>query len=437
VRADRREVFAITGPLQILTEEDQEEWRGIDRPIVRGEGHLAQVGPLADAELVQDLPRLLVALGVMVLPLIARQEIERGPPDVRRIGEGFQRGDDRVAPEEGGEPRDTRREELVLAMPRRQHPQIDERTAQDPIEEFVARLDPHPTAQYATIGGGIPGGQRTDRMGACLQRRRPIGRLVRDRDGDRVGPLGTRFEPQPEARRRPIEAHRGWIEEDRRRTTVAVRAVIAEAQEIAARLGRAQRATSAFRHPAYREDIGEVGLIGQRQLQIERRAPEIVTGHRLVQFLGQQRLDMEAEHFLVQRAIGQGEIGIGQFADAPETAIAGHQERDEQQAIEAGQRGVEIAGIVEIEPQAAIGTGGTLRRDAAGFVGQEKERSALERLRSREIALVDRELVARHGGARRVRRGGGRRIGDWFGHLRFSRHVLVRRRRRACQHGEK
>ena len=73
--------------------------------VVRLERQDPQLGQLAVADLVRDLARLHVALGVVGGRLELGQAAERPGRELRVAADALHRDDQRVAPEQGHEPR--------------------------------------------------------------------------------------------------------------------------------------------------------------------------------------------------------------------------------------------------------------------------------------------------------------------------------------------
>ena len=97
---------------------------------------------LAESDLVQDLPRILVLEVVLLRPL---QRGERGESPLRQLGphpDGLQRRDQGVPPEDGHEPRQARRRQRVLVSPdvrvQPQGGQVDDGALVDVREEVPA-----------------------------------------------------------------------------------------------------------------------------------------------------------------------------------------------------------------------------------------------------------------------------------------------------------
>ena len=109
----------VVRPAPGLGEQDEEERRRVDRAVVAREPEL---GRAALAHLVDDLPGLRVDRRVVGLGLELGELLERADRDLGAEQERLERGDLRVAPEDGHEPRHSRGEQRppVLARPHAQ-----------------------------------------------------------------------------------------------------------------------------------------------------------------------------------------------------------------------------------------------------------------------------------------------------------------------------
>ena len=87
-----------------MGEQDDEQARRIVGPVVGLEGQDAKLGDLAVSDLVENLPRLHVALGVVAGSLQRGESCERPAGELGRTEHGLHRGHQRVAPEERQEP---------------------------------------------------------------------------------------------------------------------------------------------------------------------------------------------------------------------------------------------------------------------------------------------------------------------------------------------
>jgi hypothetical protein len=89
----------IAGALEVGAGQHHEERRRVDAAVVASERHLAGLGHLAAADLVQDLARLGIALRVMVDRLVGGEEPQHAAGEVGIEPERLEGGDERVAPE--------------------------------------------------------------------------------------------------------------------------------------------------------------------------------------------------------------------------------------------------------------------------------------------------------------------------------------------------
>jgi hypothetical protein len=84
VRPDRLDEREIARAFVVSASQHHEERCRVDAPVVAGERHLVEVGHLALARLVQNLPGLRVA-GLVVLGRLRRRQIRQDAPGERRI----------------------------------------------------------------------------------------------------------------------------------------------------------------------------------------------------------------------------------------------------------------------------------------------------------------------------------------------------------------
>ncbi len=94
--------LVVAGPAPHLGEQHEVERGRVDRPVVAAEPRL---GGLAAPDLVDDLPRLGIDRRVVLGRLQLGEHVERAAGEVRPEQERLVRGDQRVAPEDGHEPR--------------------------------------------------------------------------------------------------------------------------------------------------------------------------------------------------------------------------------------------------------------------------------------------------------------------------------------------
>ena len=96
----------IAGAVEVGAGQHDEERRRVDAAVVAAERHLPELGHLAEAHLVQDLAGLGVGGGVDLGRLGGGEVAQHAAGDLRVEPERLQRGDQRVAAEDGGEPGD-------------------------------------------------------------------------------------------------------------------------------------------------------------------------------------------------------------------------------------------------------------------------------------------------------------------------------------------
>ena len=128
---------AIARPLHRLGEQHREERRRVHGAVVRTVGDLAQAGELAAPELVEDLPGRLLGERIHLRALVAREQAQGAAGDVRIPGEGLVRGDQAIAAERDGVPRDPGGDVQAGVLGVDQRSQV-QRAAQD--ELVVERL---------------------------------------------------------------------------------------------------------------------------------------------------------------------------------------------------------------------------------------------------------------------------------------------------------
>ena len=85
-----------------------------------------------------DLPRFRVARRVVLMSLQFREHVERGARELRPEEQRLQARDQRVAAEDGHEPRHARGEERapVLACAHAERPEVDDRAIERTAEAF-------------------------------------------------------------------------------------------------------------------------------------------------------------------------------------------------------------------------------------------------------------------------------------------------------------
>ncbi len=106
----------IAGATVVLGEQQDEERRGVDAAeIGEARGEAPRADQALGAQLVQDLPGLLLGLRIILLALPARERSQDAAREIRQERARLQRGEERVAPEERHEPGDARGEVEVVA----------------------------------------------------------------------------------------------------------------------------------------------------------------------------------------------------------------------------------------------------------------------------------------------------------------------------------
>jgi hypothetical protein len=264
-RADERHV---AGPSQVRGRQHHEERRRIDAAVVAPERHLAESGHLPAPRLVQDLPRLRVALGRGLRRLGGGQKTEHATGDLGRDPEDLHRGDDAVAPEGRAEPGDAG---VGIGTVRRlgdHHLQIGDRPVQPLVEIVAAGVDAAPREGRARQLG------RERRQGVLVRHRGQRLRAQLAGNGDEQGDRLPWFESQVIAGLPAGERLWRRIEADPRSPGHPIETFVAEYQ---ARLAAdfVQLAPAPFPlGAAHLEDVGEVGVQVQPQVDFKRLAAE-------------------------------------------------------------------------------------------------------------------------------------------------------------------
>src|SRR5262249_34983803 len=147
----------------VFGEQDEPEWRRIGGAVVRAVGRLTQPRELAAADLVQDLPRLLVPEVVDARALQGAEQMKRAAGEAGPDPERLQRRDQRVPAEERHEPRQAGgRQDVALAEEvagDAQRREVDDRLTQDAREQRALRLEarnPRQPAAQRPFAGRLP-----------------------------------------------------------------------------------------------------------------------------------------------------------------------------------------------------------------------------------------------------------------------------------------
>ncbi|MGA1525868.1 MAG: hypothetical protein ACO4CZ_18030 [Planctomycetota bacterium] len=104
VGQERGDVLLGHPPPPGLVGEDDEQRGRVDRAVV-AVGQVAAAGERAVPDLVEDLPRLLLADGVLLPPLTPGEDVQRPAREVGVERQRHERGPERVPPEQRQEPR--------------------------------------------------------------------------------------------------------------------------------------------------------------------------------------------------------------------------------------------------------------------------------------------------------------------------------------------
>ena len=161
----------VVGPAPDLGEQDEVERGRVDGPVVGAEPVL---GGLAGPKLVDDLARLRVDVGVVLSRLELGEHLERRPRELGPEQQRLQTGDERVAPEDGHEPRHPRGRQpphpAAAAHPER-------REVRDRLQEAAREVVP---VAADLRDAKLPGGERLAHARHLLAEA-PLGRAWRDR----------------------------------------------------------------------------------------------------------------------------------------------------------------------------------------------------------------------------------------------------------------
>ena len=124
-------------------------------------GDLTEARELAAPQLVEDLPRLLLGELIDLQTLIAREEAQRAPRDIRVPHQRLIRADEPVAPERDAVPRDAGGGVGATFVELEQRTQV-ERAARD--ESLVERLRARRVARARAKEAAVASIQRVERI---------------------------------------------------------------------------------------------------------------------------------------------------------------------------------------------------------------------------------------------------------------------------------
>ena len=136
-----------------LAEQDEPQRGGVDRAVVGRERKLAGPAHLTRPELVQNLAGLRVAPVVDGGGLALGQDFQRLDRDPWREGDGLQRRDQRVAPEQRGEPGHAGGDEPIAdRVGRLEQAQVVHGPPDDLVDQLVVGFDDRVAGQPAGVG---------------------------------------------------------------------------------------------------------------------------------------------------------------------------------------------------------------------------------------------------------------------------------------------
>ena len=261
-------------------------------------------GDLADAKLVEDLAGLLLAPRVELAAEPLAQDAQGLLGDGGVEGEDLEGGDDAVAAEERGEPRDARGVELVAVEGRAEHPQVEQRALHDAVEELVVGADARALGQPG-VGAGPSAARR--RPGGGGSERLPAAERVAQADRGVLPGLEGERPPQG----RLVDVRGRGVRRDRRRPADAVARDGAEDDAVGTRRDVHRRG----RHvddAAQREHRAEVGRQRELEVELERGVAVEVDDDELLEGVAAEP-PLEAHLQRLERhepAAGQLEVGV-------------------------------------------------------------------------------------------------------------------------------
>ena len=353
-------------------------------------GHLAGRRHLAEADLVRDLPRLLVAGGIIVLALEVSQEAQGVARHGGIGGERLEAGDERVAAEGAGVPGDPGGDDGKVEVIDRERLQVGDRLLERAGEYGVGGAEAGGLLRVAPVrlvGGGsaqLEGPRRAVRDRSLLvQPPHLAGRPPLDPGSHHEGDLhplrrlevhvhaGTSPEQltEPAAPAHPFRPDLGDVAATVPPIVAQDHAVLLHPREV---IGAALRPPGA----AHLEDVGEVCRPGQLDPAVHRFALEVGEREPVHQDVVDEHVPAqvdEVERFPPQQAAlveaGDGEVDL---CDVVGGDLRGEAER--WTALHRELPGGEMAGVGQEESQVA-GAGG---RDVAQAIGHHEEVAALQ-----------------------------------------------------------
>ena len=116
----------VARPVGVFGEQAEEQRCRVDRAVVAGERRRVDRRHLSQAQLVDDLAGLFLVHRIDAAAEPAGEHPERLLRHLRRPGDHLQRGDQAVATEQRGEPRNAGGVVRLAVEPRAQHPEIEQ-----------------------------------------------------------------------------------------------------------------------------------------------------------------------------------------------------------------------------------------------------------------------------------------------------------------------
>jgi hypothetical protein len=375
-------------PVRVLGHQAQEQRGGVHRPVVARERRERPGGDLAGAQLVQHLPRLLLVDGVHAAAQAGGQQPQRARGHAVVEGEHLERGDEAVAPEERAEPRDAGGVELVPVELRAQHPQVEQRPAQDAVEQLI--VGGHASALRQPFVDREAHGARRVGRGGIARRHVVLVHLV----GQQQVLVAAGRERERESQAADADQLGLGHRRHRRRTPDAVPAARGEAQPAPDRLDLHLGRDRARRHAAQREHRHEVRVEQDLDVELEPLAAVLVDVDALAQppRLGQRAVDADLQGLQrEQPAVRRPQLRVRQLVHALGAR---------------GRRGHEQSRLHTRDPQLVT------RQEAAVVEVEAQRMAALDR--DRPVARGDQEGVRllQHDGVGEVDGAAGGGVGD-------------------------
>ena len=388
----RGECRDVAGALEVGAGQHHEQRRGIDAAVIAAERHLAQLGHLAAAHLVQDLAGFGLVLRVERGRLLLREEAQHAAGHGRVECEAQQGGDQRVAAEHRAEPGDAGVGIGAGRLLGDEHAQIVGRAVHRLREILVRRRD---LGGAAGAGAQPPTGLHVGGEERLLRAALDAGLGAGDLDED--GRLGARLELQLEHRAVAGEGLRRRLERQPGGALDVVEATVRQRDPIAGQGRRQQLAAALAAHAAHLEQVAEIRL--EAQLEPHPAPGEGEVAHRqprVAGAVGQEQRALHVDHALVE--VGAAEVergGVG--AVGGQHDVVGAQGRRQQQRRHATDRQVQprqIAGVLVVQPVRAA----RHRQDVAAMVEHAERVAVLQR--------AVPPLLQRNDGGNRERLGG-------------------------------